>query len=268
MTLSKSKTEHTSMKLTFLGTGTSCGVPVLGCNCGVCQSKDAKDKRLRCAAMLETSSTRLLIDCGPDFRQQMMGRPFKKIDGVLVTHAHYDHVGGLDDVRPYCKLGDIDVYANETAIGSMRQMMPYCFPPRGTEMYPGVPKIQMHTVAAGTRFTIGDIEVMPVNVMHDQLPILGYRFGNFAYITDIKTIDFAGIELLQGVHTLVVSALRFEKAHHSHFLVDDAIDFAARVGARQVYLTHVCHDMGCHEEADKKLPTHVHIAFDNEVIEL
>lgn len=256
------------MKLTFLGTGTSCGVPVLGCECAVCQSTDPKDKRLRCAAMLETPSTRLLIDCGPDFRQQMMGRPFKKIDGILVTHAHYDHVGGLDDVRPYCKLGNMDVYANETAIGSMCQMMPYCFPPRGTEMYPGVPKIQMHPVVAGCRFTIGDIDILPVNVMHDRLPILGYRFGGFAYITDIKTMAPEDISLLRGVHTLVVSALRFEKPHHSHFLVDDAIAFADKVGAQCVYLTHVCHDMGCHEEAEKKLPPYFHLAYDNQVVEL
>ena len=120
-----------TMKLTFLGTGTSCGVPVLGCACRVCRSEAPKDKRLRCAAMIETAETRILIDCGPDFRQQLMPKPFRRIDGILVTHSHYDHVGGLDDVRPYCKLGDIDVYANEPAVKGMHQMLPYCFPPEG-----------------------------------------------------------------------------------------------------------------------------------------
>ena len=205
------------MKFTFLGTGTSCGVPVLGCQCMVCQSNDPKDKRLRCAAMLETNSTRLLIDCGPDFRQQMM---------------------------------------------------PYCFPPRGTKRYPGVPKIQMHSVVSGSPFTIGDINILPVNVMHGKLPIIGYRIDKFAYVTDIKSIDSEDIALLRGVDTLVVSALRFEKPHHSHFLVSDAIEFSHQIGAQQVYLTHVCHDMGCHEDAEKKLPAHFHIAYDNEVIEL
>ena len=161
------------MTLTFLGTGTSCGVPTIGCQCYTCTSPDKHDKRLRCSALLETDTTRLLIDCGPDFRQQMMPQPFRKIDGILVTHAHYDHVGGMDDIRPFCQFGEIHVYADPLARKSMMQMMPYCF---AEHRYPGVPAIQLHEIHPHEPFRIGDIDIMPIQVMHHDLPILGYIF--------------------------------------------------------------------------------------------
>jgi phosphoribosyl 1,2-cyclic phosphate phosphodiesterase len=247
------------MKITFLGTGTSCGVPVIGCQCEVCQSKEPKDRRLRCSILVETEDTRLLVDVGPDFREQILPQPFRRIDGILVTHSHYDHVGGMDDIRPYCQFGQIDVYADPIAREGMLQMLPYCF---AENRYPGVPKIELNEIHAGQSFTIGDIEVMPIEVMHGKLPILGYRFGRFAYITDMKTINDDQLPLLEGVEVLVVNALRFDKPHHSHQLVDDALAFARRVGARRTLLTHMCHDIGLHHVVNSKLPQSVELAFD------
>ena len=247
------------MKITFLGTGTSCGVPVIGCQCEVCQSKEPKDRRLRCSILVETEDTRLLVDVGPDFREQILPQPFRRIDGILVTHSHYDHVGGMDDIRPYCQFGQIDVYADPIAREGMLQMLPYCF---AENRYPGVPKIELNEIHAGQSFTIGDIEVMPIEVMHGKLPILGYRFGRFAYITDMKTINDDQLPLLEGVEVLVVNALRFDKPHHSHQLVDDALAFARRVGAKRTLLTHMCHDIGLHHVVNSKLPQGVELAFD------
>ena len=253
------------MTITFLGTGTSCGVPVIGCQCEVCRSHDPRDRRLRCSILVETASTRPLVDCGPDFREQILPQPFRRIDGILVTHSHYDHVGGMDDIRPYCQFGQINVYADAISRKNMLQMLPYCF---AEHRYPGVPKIELHEIRAAVPFRIGDIDIMPIRVMHGQLPILGYRFGRFAYITDMKTIDDDQVPLLEGVEVLVVNALRFDKPHHSHQLVDDAIAFARRVGARRTYLTHMCHDVGLQAEVDKKLPIDIKLAFDGMKLEV
>ena len=239
------------MKLTFLGTGTSCGVPVIGCQCEVCQSPDPHDKRTRCSALVETDSTRLLIDCGPDFRQQILPQPFRKIDGILITHSHYDHMGGMDDIRPYCQFGEINVYADPLAKKSMLEMLPYCF---AENRYPGVPAIGLHEIYPHQPLHIGDLEIMPFQVMHGKLPILGFRIGAMTYITDMKTIDDREMPYLEGTELLVLNALRFDKPHHSHQLVDDAIRFACRVGARQTYLIHSCHDIGLHEQVNRQLP--------------
>ena len=247
------------MKLTFLGTGTSAGVPVLGCDCAVCKSKDSRDQRFRTAALLESEKSRILIDCGPDIRQQLMPLPFVPFDGVLLTHIHYDHVGGLDDLRGYCVFGDINVYADERTAEGLKTTMPYCF----TEhLYPGVPKLNLHTIAPHTPLHIGDIDVMPIEVMHGKLPILGYRFGKLAYITDMKTIAETEMSYLDGVETLVVNALRFDKPHHSHQLVDDAIAFAQRVGAKKTYLVHVTHEIGFHDDANSRLPEGFEFPYD------
>jgi len=253
------------MKLTFLGTGTSCGVPVIGCQCEVCKSTDPHDRRLRCSVLLETEATRLLVDCGPDFREQILPQPFRRIDGILITHAHYDHMGGMDDIRPYCQFGEINVYADPIARQGLLEMLPYCF---AEHRYPGVPAIGLQEIHAGESFAIGDIEILPIRVMHGKLPILGYRFGKLAYITDMKTIEEDQLALLDGVETLVVNALRFDKPHHSHQLVDDAIDFAQKVGARQTWLTHMCHDIGLHAEVNRQLPAHVQLAYDGQQLTL
>ena len=253
------------MKLTFLGTGTSCGVPVIGCQCKVCQSADAKDKRTRCSALVETESTRILIDCGPDFRQQILPQPFRKIDGILITHSHYDHMGGMDDIRPYCQFGAINVYADTIAKQSMLQMLPYCF---AENRYPGVPAIGLHEIHPHQPLQIGDLEVMPIQVMHGKLPILGYRIDKLTYITDMKTIDDGELKYIEGTELLVVNALRFDKPHHSHQLMDDAIAFARKVGAKKTLIIHVCHDVGLHEEVNRILPEGIQLAYDGQEIYL
>ena len=252
------------MRLTFLGTGTSCGVPTIGCDCRVCRSTNPKDKRLRCSALVETEQTRLLIDCGPDFRQQMMPQPFRRIDGILITHAHYDHMGGMDDVRPYCQFGEINVYADPIARKGLLEMLPYCFV---ENRYPGVPAIGLHEIHKHEPFTIGDIEIMPIEVMHGKLPILGYRMGPLTYITDMKTIDDGELQYIKGTEVLVVNALR-QQPHHSHQTVDDAVGFARRVGAKRTLLIHSSHHIGLHDEVNASLPPDIQLAYDGQVVEV
>ena len=251
-------------KLIFLGTGTSCGVPTIGCNCHTCSSTDPHDKRLRCSVLLETENTRLLIDCGPDFRQQIMPQAFRRIDGILITHAHYDHMGGMDDVRPYCQFGEINVYADPIARRGMLEMLPYCF---AEHRYPGVPAIQLHEIHKHEPFRIGDFDIMPFEVMHHDLPILGYRIGPLAYITDMKTIDEQEIPYIEGCDTLIVNALR-PQPHHSHQTLDEAVAFARRIGARQTWLIHSSHDIGRHAEVNASLPANIQMAYDGQVVML
>lgn len=251
------------MRVTLLGTGTSGGVPSLGCHCKVCESKDPRDERLRCAALVETRSSRLLIDCGPDIRQQLMPFPFKPLDGVILTHKHYDHVAGIDDLRPFCIFGDINIYADMDTTAHLRTTMPYCFE---QHLYPGAPRLCLHTIEKHAPMSIGDIRFTPIEVMHGALPILGYSFGSFAYITDMKTIADEEMPYLDGVRTLVVNALRVERPHHSHQLLDDAVAFARRVGAERTYIIHACHNIGLHRETNRRLPSDIQLAFDGQVI--
>ncbi len=252
------------MKLTFLGTGTSCGVPTIGCNCYTCSSSDPHDKRLRCSALVETETTRLLIDCGPDFRQQIMSMPFRKIDAILITHAHYDHMGGMDDIRPYCQFGEVNVYADPLARKGMLEMLPYCF---AAHRYPGVPAIQLHEIHKHELLHIGNMDIMPFEVMHHDLPIMGYRIGSLAYITDMKTIAESEIPYVEGCDTLVVNALRI-KPHHSHQTLDDALKFAQRIGARKTWLIHSSHDIGRHAEVNAQLPANIQMAYDGQVLDI
>jgi phosphoribosyl 1,2-cyclic phosphate phosphodiesterase len=220
---------------------------------------------LRCSALIETEHTRILIDTGPDFRQQMLTQPFQKIDAVLLTHIHYDHVGGIDDLRPFCQFGEVNVYANEVTCRALMQTVPYCF---AEHRYPGAPAILLHTLKPHEPLQVNELEVMPICVMHDKLPILGFRIGKLAYITDMKTIGEEEMPYLDGVEVLVVNALRYQPVHHSHQSVDDAIAFARRVGARQTWLIHSCHDIGRHAEVNKKLPPQIQLAYDGQVVEI
>ena len=252
------------MKLTFLGTGTSVGVPTIGCTCRVCSSTEPHDKRLRASVLVESGDTRVLVDCGPDFRQQMLGREFKKIDAVLLTHEHYDHVGGIDDLRPFCTFGEVDVYADGNTVGDLRRRIPYCF---GESKYPGVPKINLSVVEPHRPFSIGSIDVLPIQVMHGKLPILGYRFGDLVYITDMKTIRKEEMEYLKGVKILIVNALRFSPEHHSHMTVNEAMEFIRMVSPEKTYFTHMGHDIGLHEEVNRQLPDDMDLAYDGQMIE-
>lgn len=253
------------MRLTFLGTGTSVGVPTIGCKCRVCTSTDVHDKRLRASALVETDSTRLLIDCGPDFRQQMLGREFRKIDAVLLTHGHYDHVGGIDDLRPFCVFGGVDIYSDASTADILKHALPYCF---CAHKYPGVPNISLHVISPHVGFQVGDLDVLPVTIMHDKLPIFGYRVGDLLYITDMKTVPDDEFEYFKGVKVLVVNALRFDPEHHSHLTVSEALDFAAKIGAERTYFTHMGHDIGLHSETNKVLPANVKLAYDGQVVEI
>lgn len=252
-------------RLRFLGTGTSAGVPILGCKCKVCTSNDPRDKRFRTAALLETKNSRILIDAGPDARMQLMPLDFYPLDAILLTHVHYDHVGGLDDLRGFCVFGDLHVYADEITSEGIRRTMPYCFTEK---LYPGVPLVKLHTIHPHDSIHVNDVEIIPFQVMHGKLPILGYRIGKLAYITDMKTIQDSEMPYLEGVETLVVNALRWEKPHHSHMLVSDAIEFANRVGAKQTYLIHVTHHIGLQDEAEALLPENIHLAYDGLEIEI
>lgn len=252
------------MKITFLGTGTSTGVPQVGCQCEVCTSKDPRDKRLRTSLLLEENGCRLLLDCGPDFRQQMLRVPFGKIDGVLLSHEHYDHVGGIDDLRPFCALGSIPIYMEKYVAERIQARMPYCFL---EHKYPGVPNIELHPVRLHETFQVGTLEVTPLRVMHASLPIFGYRVGRMAYITDMKTIPDTEYPYLQNLDLLVVNGLR-HKEHLSHQTIAEACEFAGKVKARRTYLIHMSHQAGLHEVSDKLLPEHVHLAYDGLSLEI
>lgn len=247
------------MKITFLGTGTSSGVPVIGCQCKVCHSADPRDNRMRSSLMIETPETRIIIDCGPDFRMQMLRVPFRTIDAVLLTHIHYDHVGGLDDLRPFSYVNVIPVYADASTVRQLHHTMPYIF---GERLYPGVPRISLKTLQPYSTLLIGDISVTPFVVYHGRLPIMAYRFGDFAYITDMKSISAEDEAVVRGVKTLVINALRFEDPHPAHILTDDAIAFSRRIGAERVFFTHVTHEIGYHDDADARLPEGFRFAYD------
>jgi len=248
------------LKITFLGTGTSQGIPVIGSNHPVCLSPDPRDKRLRVSVLVEWDNYTYVIDCGPDFRQQMLNANVSKIDGILFTHEHADHTMGLDDIRPFFfRQGDITLYAHERVFKALKQRFDYIF--TNEAKYPGVPSVTP-IVLKNEAFMLGNIEVMPVDGLHYKLQVFGFRFQKFAYLTDMKTVSDREIKKLQHLDALVINALR-EEPHMSHFNLDEALHFIEQVQPKRAYLTHISHHMGFHEEVQHKLPENVFLAYDN-----
>ena len=253
-----------AMKLTFLGTGTSQGVPVIGCKCEVCRSEDGRDRRLRTAAMVEMGGKRFIIDAGPDFRYQMLREGVTHIDAILLTHEHKDHTGGIDDVRAFNFVDfpiihTMHIYGNEPTITSIRRDFHYAF---SEDKYRGVPEIELHTIAEDKPFVVADVEVMPVVGSHsERFRSVGFRFGELAYLTDMNAIADEEIAKLQGVKVLVVNALRWE-SHNSHFSVAEALEVIRRVAPERAYLTHMSHRIGLHAVAEQHLPEGVYLAYD------
>lgn len=249
------------MKVYFLGTGTSQGIPVIGSSHPVCHSADFKDKRLRVAILISWDSYSYVIDCGPDFRQQMLTAKCEKVDGILFTHEHADHTAGLDDIRPFnFKQGEMPIYAHDRVIDNLKSRFGYIF--ETENRYPGAPSVKTYPVVNNQPLVLGDKIVTPINVMHGSLQVFGYRFDDFAYLTDVKTIDQSEIDKLKGLEVLVVNALR-EEPHNTHFNLQEALDFIALVQPKKTYLTHISHLLGFHEEIQKKLPKNVFLAYDN-----
>lgn len=253
------------MQITFLGTGTSGGVPLVGCACEVCSSTDEKDKRLRSSVLIQTKGKNILIDAGPDFRQQMLREKVTQLDALLVTHGHRDHIGGLDDIRPfnYIQKQEILIWCDALCERMIREQYSYAF--KDTD-YPYLPKMKFVQIDR-TPFRVHHLEVIPVEVMHAHMPVKGFRFGSFAYITDAKTIADEELAKLKGTKVLVVNALRYSN-HISHFTVDEALAFAEKVKPDITYFTHISHQLGKHELIKKQLPTNVCLAYDGLKIEV
>lgn len=258
------------MKVTFLGTGTSQGVPVIGCRCNVCRSADRRDHRLRTSAMVECDGVRIIIDAGPDFRYQMLRAGVRRIDAILLTHQHKDHIGGIDDVRAfnfvdYPVIRRVDIYATPVTAKCVRKDFDYAF---AEDKYRGVPEIALHQIDPATPFTAAGIEIIPIEGRHsDRFEVTGYRIGRFAYLTDFSYISPENIERLRGIDTLVVNALRWTK-HDSHFNVEEALSLIAEVSPRKAYLTHMSHEIGLAADIGSRLPDNVEAAYDTLQIEI
>lgn len=249
------------MKVYFLGTGTSQGIPVIGSNHPVCLSDNPKDKRLRVSVWVSWDNFSLIIDCGPDFRQQMLTSKCPQVDAILYTHEHADHTAGLDDIRPFnFKQGEISVYAHERVLNNLKRRFDYVF--ESENKYPGAPTVKAIEVVNNQSFVLGGKEIIPINVMHGSLQVFGYRIESFAYLTDVKTIDSQELDKLKNLDVMVINALR-EEHHNTHFNLQEALDFIALVKPKKAYLTHISYHLGFHDEVQNKLPNSVYLAFDN-----
>ncbi len=253
------------MKITFLGTGTSTGIPYIGCDCQVCRSTDNRDKRLRTSIHIEVDGKSLVIDSGPDFRQQMLRENIRQLDAVLFTHQHKDHTAGLDDIRTYNSLlkKDIPIYARLEVMEQLKQEFAYIF---SENKYPGVPSVATHIIE-NQAFMIGNLSVLPIEVLHYKLPVFGFRIYDFTYITDASQISDVELEKIKGSKIVVLNALHREK-HISHFNLSEALEVLAKINAPQSYLIHLSHNMGKHAEVTKELPQNVQIAYDGLQIEI
>lgn len=253
----------TSIRVTVLGSGTSKGVPEVGCECDTCRSNDPHDRRTRASVLVQTHGMNLLIDAGPDFRQQALDNRIMDLDAVLITHIHFDHIGGIEDLRPFCAYGDLPLYVRRDVDAALRKRLDYCFQ---ENPYPGVPKFDMRVIE-NYPFYINGLKVVPVEVLHGSKPIYGYRIGDFAYITDAKSIPETEKEKLHGLRVLIVNALR-DQDHFAHFTIQEALDLVNELKPQKVFFTHMNHDAGKHNELDAKLPDIVHPAYDGLVINI
>lgn len=252
------------MKIHFLGTGTSTGIPQIGCDCKACRSTDPCDNRMRASAYITLDNGKnILIDCGPDFRQQILQAGAPSLEALIITHSHYDHVGGIDDLRPYCKNDrHFPTFCKADVADDLRHRNPWSF---AENLYPGVPTFAITEIEPFKPFNVGHTEMLPVEVIHGKLPILGYRIGNLAYITDASQLPDRTIKALKGVDTLVLNALRHD-VHPSHFSLKEAIATATLINARRTLFTHISHDMGC--SAEISLPASMHFAHDGLVLNI
>ena len=253
------------MKVTFLGTGTSQGVPVIACSCKTCLSGDPRDKRLRTSLLLETGNITIVIDTGPDFRQQMLRENVKRLDAVIFTHEHRDHIAGLDDIRAFnfIQKRPVDIFTEERVLSALRYEYPYIF---AEKKYPGIPEINIHLIDEED-FTVNGLKIAPIRLMHYKLPVLGFRIGDAAYITDANFISEQEKEKLFGVKYLIINALRKEK-HVSHFSLSEAVSLIEEISPKRAYLTHLSHQMGLHDDLEKELPPNIHPAYDGLAFEV
>lgn len=252
-------TKEPQIEVVFLGTGTSTGVPVVACDCEVCRSDHKKDHRLRTSVLVRVQQKNLVIDCGPDFRYQMIRENVEDISAIVFTHGHRDHIAGLDDVRAfnYVLNKTVDIYASQQVINSIRREFPYIFTEK---RFFSAPQLDFHVISKDS-FTIGDLEIKPVEVLHHKLPVFGFRIGNFSYVTDANYISDEEKEKLQGTDVLVINALRKSK-HISHFSLDEAVAVINEIKPREAYITHMSHFMGLHEKVQASLPDNVFLAYD------
>ncbi len=252
-----------NIKVTVLGSGTSKGIPEIGCKCKVCTSEDQHDKRTRASILVEVNGLKIMIDASPDFRYQALRENIDDLDAILVTHSHYDHVGGLDDIRPLCINGNIPIYVSKDVDGDLRKRLDYCFK---EHPYPGVPNLDLHIIDSRP-FYLQGLKIIPIRVFHGKLPIFGYRIGDFAYITDCKTIDEDELDKLKGVRVLIINALR-EREHFAHLSIPEAVELINKIHPDKAYLTHLCHDAPTHKELDALLQDNIHPAYDGMKIEV
>lgn len=248
-------------RIYFLGTGTSQGIPIIGSNHPVCKSRDTKDKRLRVSVWISWENYSFVFDCGPDFRQQMLVSNCPKVDGILFTHEHADHTAGIDDIRPFnFRQGPIPIYAHLRVIDNLKRRFDYVF--ETDNKYPGAPSVITYEVKNNVPFAIRNKMAIPIDLLHGDLQVFGYRIDDFAYLTDVKTIQKSEIQKLKGLKVLVISALR-QEPHNTHFNLKEALDFITLVQPEKSYLTHISHHLGFHEEVQKRLPENVFLAYDN-----